>query len=116
MHKVIDGVYMRTYSNDDKEALRKEAVQLGYEPYIVPDNVTYYYFIRETGGIMTNAFSDGRNPKYLANPYRNLNQGVEAYLCELGYISNTYDLNSIISDKDNYITALKESIISYVNN
>ncbi len=116
MHKVIDGVYMRTYSNDDKEALRKEAIQLGYEPYIVPDNVTYYYFIRETGGIMTNAFSDGRNPKYLANPYRNLNQGVEAYLCELGYISNTNDLNSIISNKDNYITALKESIISYVNN
>ena len=114
--KVIDGVYMRTYSNEDKEALRKEAIQLGYEPYIVPDNVTYYYFIRETGGIMTNAFSDGRNPKYLENPYRNLNQGVEAYLCELAYISNSNDLNSIINNKDNYITALKESIISYVNN
>ena len=66
-NKVIDGVYMRTYSNEDKAALTKEAKQLGYEPYVVGDGVTYYYFIREVGGIMTKAFSDGRNPKYKEN-------------------------------------------------
>ena len=116
MNKVIDGVYMRTYSNEDKLALAKEAKQLGYEPYTVGDNVTYYYFIRETGGIMTKAFSDGRNPKYKENPYRYRNQAVEAYLCELAYISNTNDLKSIINNKDGYINGLKESILSYVRN
>ncbi len=113
--KVIDGVYMRTYSESDKRALAKEAIQLNYEPYTVPDNATYYYFIRETGGIMTKAFSDGRNPKYKENLYRNLNQGVEAYLCELAYISNTNDIKNIINNKDGYIEALKLSVLSYVN-
>lgn len=113
--KIIDGVYMRVYSAEDKKALAKEAQQLNYEPYIVPDNTTYYYFIRETGGIMTKAFSDGRNHKYKENIYRNNNQGVEAYLCELAYISNSNDLKNIINNKDGYIKALKESILSYVN-
>ena len=109
MHKVIDGV-----SNEDKIALAKEARELGYEPYTVGDNVTYYYFIRETGGIMTKAFSDGRNPKYKENPYRYRNQAVEAYLCELAYISNTNDLNSIRNNKDGYINGLKESLIGKI--
>ena len=65
---------------------------------------------------MTKAFSDGRNPKLGENIYRNYNQGVEAYLCELAYISNNNDLKSIINNKEDYIKALKESIISYVNN
>ncbi len=116
MNKVIDGVYMRTYSKEDKAALAKEAKQLGYEPYTVGDGVTYYYFIREVGGIMTKAFSDGRNPKYKENIYRNLNQAAESYLCELGYISNNNDLRKIINDKDGYIQALKESVLYYVNN
>jgi N-acetylmuramoyl-L-alanine amidase len=116
INKVIDGVYMRTYSKEDKIALAKEAKQLGYEAYTVGDNVTYYYFIREVGGIMTKAFSDGRNPKYKENIYRNNNQAAESYLCELAYISNNNDLNSIINNKTGYITALKDSILTYVNN
>lgn len=115
-NKILDGVYMRTYSDSDKASLRKEASTIGYEPYELPDNVTYYYFIRETGGINTKAFSDGRNPKYNANIYRNSNIGTEAYLCELAYISNMDDLKNIINNKDNFIKALKESVISYVNN
>ena len=107
---------MRTYSDSDKASLRKEASTIGYEPYELPDNLTYYYFIRETGGINTKAFSDGRNPKYNANIYRNSNIGTEAYLCELAYISNMDDLKNIINNKDNFIKALKESVISYVNN
>ena len=116
MNKIIDGVYMRTYTNEDKAALAKEAKQLGYEPYVVGDGVTYYYFIREVGGIMTKAFSDGRNPKYKANIYRDYNQAAESYLCELGYISNNNDLKSFINNKDGYIKALKESVLYYVNN
>ena len=65
---------------------------------------------------MTHAFSDGRNPKYKENLYRNRNQAVEAYLCELGYISNNTDSMNIINNKDGYIKALKESILSYLNN
>lgn len=112
-NKVIDGVYMRVYSSEDLASIKKEAIQNGYEPYTVGNDVTYYYFIRETGGIMTKAFSDGRNPKYKANIYRNYNQGVEAYLCELGYISNSNDLKNIINNKDGYIKALKTSVLSY---
>lgn len=115
-NRVFEGVYTRVYSKSDIESLIKEAKRDGYEPYNFDDDLTYYYFIRETGGIMTKAFSDGRNPKLGENIYRNYNQGVEAYLCELAYISNNNDLKSIINNKEDYIKALKESIISYVNN
>lgn len=64
---------------------------------------------------MTKAFSDGRNPKKKANPYRNLNQGVEAYLCELAYIFQNDDLNLIQNNKDNFIKALIKSIQTYIN-
>ena len=115
MNKVIDGVYMRVYSKENIASLARDAKRDGYEPYDLGDDITYYYFIRETGGIMTKAFSDGRNPKYKANPYRNYNQGVEAYLCELAYISQTDDLKLVLNKKDNYIKALKKSILSYID-
>ena len=112
-NKIIDGVYLRVYSKENIASLARDAKRDGYEPYVLGDDETYYYFIRETGGIMTKAFSDGRNPKYKANIYRNYNQGVEAYLCEMAYISNTDDLKSIINNKDSYIKALKQSVLSY---
>ena len=116
MHKVMDGVYMRVYSKADIKSLANDAKRDGYTPYDFGDDVTYYYFVRETGGIMTKAFSDGRNPKYKANPYRNLNQGVEAYLCELAYISQSDDLKLVLNKKDSFVKALKTSVFSYVNN
>ena len=112
-NKILNGVYMRVYSKENIKALQQEAKTLGYEPYDFTDHETYYYFVRETGGIMTHAFSDGRNPKYKANPYRNYNQGTEAYLCELAYISQSDDLKSVINNKDGYIKALKLSVLSY---
>ena len=112
-NKKLDGVYMRVYSAENIASLKKEAKQLGFEPYDFTDHETYYYFIRETGGIMTHAFTDGRNPKFKANPYRNNNQGTEAYLCELAYISQSNDLNSVINNKDGYIKGLKESVLTY---
>ncbi len=116
MNKVINGVYMRVYSKADKDSIKTEAKKYGYEPYVVGDDVTYYYFIREAGGIMTKAFSDGRNPKYKENIYRNYNQAVESYLCELGYISSNTDLKNVINNQEGYIKGLKESVLSYVNN
>ncbi len=112
-NKILDGVYMRVYSAENIASLKKEAKRDGYEPYEFTDHETYYYFIRETGGIMTHAFSDGRNPKFKANPYRNLNQATEAYLCELAYISQNDDLRSVINNKEGYIKALKMSVLSY---
>ena len=112
-NKILDGVYMRVYSKENILAQTNDAKKNGYEPYNFTDHETYYYFIRETGGIMTHAFSDGRNPKYKENIYRNRNQGVEAYLCELGYISHNDDLKNIINNKDGYIKALKTSIMTY---
>ena len=113
LNKVLNGVYMRVYSKEDIKAQTNDAKKNGYEPYNFTDHETYYYFIRETGGIMTHAFSDGRNPKYKENLYRNYNQAVESYLCELAYISNTNDLKSVINNKEGYIKALKESVINY---
>ena len=112
-NKVLDGAYMRVYSKANIDALAKEAKRDGYEPYELSNHETYYFFIRETGGIMTHAFSDGRNPKYKENIYRNYNQGTEAYLCELAYISNNEDLKTIINNKEGYIKGLVESILAY---
>ena len=114
-NKVENGIYMRVYSSSDIANTRSEAIQKGYEPYTIDDTTTYYYFIRETGGINTKAFSDGRNPQYKANPYRDYNQGVEAYLCELAYISQGEDLKLILNKKDSFVKALKESILNYID-
>ena len=114
MNKVDNGIYMRVYSAKDIENTKKDAKKYNFEPYNLDSDVTYYYFIRETGGIMTKAFSDGRNPKKKANPYRNMNQGVEAYLCELAYISQSDDLKMIINDKDNFVKGLTKAITKYV--
>ena len=112
-NKVLPGAYMRVYSKENIQALKNEAKREGYEPYNFTNHETYYYFIRETGGIMTHAFSDGRNKKYKENIYRNYNQGTEAYLLELGYISSNNDIKNIINNKDGYIKAIKESVLTY---
>lgn len=114
-NKVIDGVYMRVYSKKERDNLKTDGQKGNFTPYVIDENTTYYYFIRETGGIMTKAFSDGRNPKYKENIYRNYNQGVEAYLCELSYISQKNDLLNVINKKDDFTRALKESVISYLD-
>ena len=111
--KVLNGVYMRAYSKEDIASLARDAKRDGYEPYVLGNDETYYYFIRETGGTMTKAFSDGRNPKYKANIYRNYNQGIEAYLCELGYISQSDDLKLIRNNKESFIKALTDSVLKY---
>ena len=80
------------------------------KPYDVTVNSNYYYMIRETGGIMTGAYVDDRNePKFPANPYYKSNVGCEAYLLELGYLTNDGDLNSIINNMDKYTTAIAQS-------
>ena len=66
------------------------------------------YTIREVGGIATNAYVDGRNKSYSANPYYRSNQGIECYQIEMGYIKN--DLENIKTQMEQYVTAISEAI------
>ena len=115
INKVSEGVYLRVFTESDIANSTKQAAKKGWTYYTQKPNTTYYYFIRETGGYMTKGFVDGRNPDYEANPYINANYGVEAYLVEMGFISNKNNLQSLKDEEDNYLEGLVESIKYYVN-
>lgn len=106
--KEEDGVYVRNFTKAEIKAFAKTAEDKGYEPYPITTDTPYLYTIRETGGIATNAYVDGRNTSYSANEYYNSNQGLECYQIELGYIKN--DLEVITNEKENYIKAITEAV------
>ena len=106
--KEADGVYVRNFTNAEIKSFAETADKKGYEPYKITTNTPYLYTIRETGGLATGAYVDGRNMDYSANQYYNSNQGIECYQIELGYIKN--DLNIITSEKEEYIKAITEAI------
>ena len=111
--RVYDGVYSRTFTEDDVESSLKEYADKKMEAFDVTTKSNYYYMIRETGGIMTGAYVDTRNePKIKGNPYYNSNVGSEAYLCELGYLTNATDLENIKNNLDKYVTAIANSFLS----
>ena len=60
------------------------------------------------GGIATNAYVDGRNTAYSANPYYNSNQGIECYQIEMGYIKS--DLEVIKTQMEQYVSAISETL------
>ena len=106
--KKADGVYVRNFTKAEIKAFANTAENRRYEAYPITTDTPYLYIIRETGGIATNAYVDGRNKSYSANEYYNSNQGIECYQIELGYINN--DLNVITNEKENYINAIAEAI------
>lgn len=106
--KEEDGVYVRNFTKAEIKAFANTAGDKGYEPYPITTDTPYLYTIRETGGIATNAYVDGRNTSYSANEYYNSNQGLECYQIELGYIKN--DLEVITNEKENYIKAITEAV------
>ena len=113
-HKVLDGVYVRTYSESEIEDAIEYANDLGYEPYESLSTETPYLFvIRETGGIMTHAYVDGRNTNLDSNPYYDSNISTEAYLLELGFINSINDIEHLKNDKEAYINAIVEAIVNY---
>ncbi|MBQ8891477.1 MAG: N-acetylmuramoyl-L-alanine amidase [Bacilli bacterium] len=114
--RVASGVYLRKLTKSDLDELKKEAERDGYTPYEkATTSSTYYYIIREIGGIVTGSYIDGRNKKKPSNPYYNSNHGCESYLVELGYISSDTNLDLLINKKDKYIEAIKESIKNELN-
>ncbi len=106
--KKSDGVYIRNFTKSIINDFKNTANKKGYDPYNITTDTPYLYTIREVGGIATGAYVDGRNTIYSKNEYYNLNQGIECYQIELGYIKN--DLNIITEEKENYIRGIVEAI------
>lgn len=94
-------------------AYNNRAKKGGFEPYNINTSTPYLYIIRETGGICTNAFVDGRNTSYGTNVNYNSNVGIECYSIELGYMKIEKDLNNILEKSDNYMEAIFESIKTF---
>lgn len=107
--KVDNGIYTRTFQNYEIADATSEAEKKGYEPYNITNDTTYYYIIRETGGIITGAYTDGRDEKN-SNSHYKTNVGIESYILELGYITNLNDTKDIIDNMDTYITAIAKAI------
>ena len=110
INKIDNGIYSRNFNQDNIDSSIKEYGDRDLNPYNITTKSNYYYMIRETGGIVTGAYVDDRNTKILGNPYVYSNIGTEAYLLELGYISNKNDLDNMINNMDKYIEAIAISI------
>lgn len=115
-YKVYNGVYVKNFDNYLKKEILDLASKRGIEPYPVDENTPYLFMIRETGGINTHAYVDGRDSRYSVNKYYKSNIGTESYLLEIGYISNNYELNNIIDNKDKYADNIATSITNYIRN
>lgn len=64
---------------------------------------------------MTGAYVDDSNPEKVGvNPYYNSNIGNEAYLLEIGYISNSSDLEIILNSEDKLAKAISDAIIKEI--
>ena len=112
LYKMFNGVYTRNFTEDDVLSSLKGYEDKGYEPYDVSTNSNYYYMIRETGGYMTGAYiDDGNSEKVGVNPYYNSNIANETYLLELGYLSNSSDLNIINNSIDKLAKVISDTII-----
>jgi N-acetylmuramoyl-L-alanine amidase len=110
INKAEEGVYVRTYTDEEIKESIESARKNGYEEYNITSSTPYLYMIREVGGIATGAYVDGRNTIYGTNKYYNSKIGVESYLIELGYIINQKDLNNMLNNQSAYIQAIVKTI------
>ena len=114
--KIDEGIYLKTLDKTDLEAIKKEAEKNNYKPYEkATTDSTYYYMIREVGGIITNSYIDLRNPNKPGNIYYNSNHGTEAYLLELGYLNSSSNLKILLTEKDEFVKAISLSVKEYLN-
>ena len=109
-YRKYDGVYVRTFKEWEIEDAINDAKKSGYTPYNITEETPYLYMLRETGGIATSAYVDGRNKSYGTNKYYNSNIGVESYLIELGYINHRTNLKNLIDNEDGYVKGVVETI------
>lgn len=113
--RVEDGVYVRNFSRYEIENSASSNKKSGYDPYKITTDTPYLFMVREPGGIATNAYVDGRNKDYGANPYYNSNIGVESYLLELGFMNSTSDFKNILENRNLYVEGIKETFKNYLD-
>ena len=104
--RVSNGVYVRTFTNNDINISIDDAKKNKYKPYYITNDTNYYFMIRETGGFITGAYIDGRDKRIPKNEFFNSNVGSEGYLLELGYLNNSKDLNNLVNNMDGYIDGI----------
>lgn len=109
-YKIFNGIYSRNFTVKEIEISKKDMQKKGRKGYDITTNANYFYMIRETGGIVTGAYVDGRNEEIIGNPYVKSNIGAETYLLELGFITNKNDLNNLINHSDKYAKGISNSI------
>ena len=114
-NKVSNGIYTRTMSEKELKDDVEAAIKENREPYGYTLFTNYYYMIREVGGYKTGAYVDGRESEDRNNPFVKSNSGSESYIIELGYITNDEDLNYVNNYQTEYLTAIKDSIVTYLN-
>lgn len=112
INKIYDSIYSRNFNEYDIKASTENYNNKGMIPYDITTKSSYYYIIRETGGIVTGAYVDDRNEKITGNPNYKINTGTETYLLELGYLTNRSDLDNMINKKEKYIEAISKSILT----
>lgn len=112
--KVEDGVYVRLFTYEDILEVEEYAKENEFLPYDIKTNTSYYGVIRESGGICTGAYIDGRDKNYEENPYCTSNIGVETYLLELGYINNKEEIINIIENMDEYTDIICKCVKEYL--
>ena len=111
LNKFYDGVYTRNFTDEDVKHSLEEYAEKGINAYDVSTKSSYYYMIRETGGIITGAYVDDRNDKTNYNLYYNSNVACESYLLELGYITNANDVDILVNKKNEYINAIADAFV-----
>lgn len=104
------GIYVRNFRESELEESKETAEKVGFKPYEIKDYTPYLYIIRETGGIATGAYIDGRNKNYGTNLYYDSNIGIESYLLEIGYINSKEDLPNILSNEEGYVKGIVKTI------
>ena len=111
-HRIDYGIYSHNFTESEIKQNMEYYDKKGYKRYNVTTSSNYLYMIRESGGIITGAYIDDSNPEKIGvNKYYNSNIGVEAYVINLGYLTNAEDISIITNKKDEYIEAISNSII-----
>lgn len=116
-YKVADGVYVKTYTDQQLSEIESKAWKNNFEPYSnITTDTDYLFMIRETGGIWTGAYIDGRNPYYGENLYRNSNCVPESYLMEVAYLSVPYDFENALNNAEAYVQAITDALTTWIDN
>ena len=111
-HRIDYGIYTHNFTESEIAENMAYYDERGYKPYNVTTDSNYLYMIRESGGIMTGAYVDDSNPEQVGvNKYYNSNVGAEAYIIDLGYLTNQTDFNIITHNQDVYAEAIADTII-----